>query len=91
MIDRQEIRVVEAAEVPRTTIAGGMFVPVPEGGMEPVGSRIIEVPENTERTEKINEFRKTLLQISLSRHHSRILDEFIFLNLRVLRALSGWS
>jgi cytochrome c553 len=48
---RQWIRVVEAAEVPRTTIAGGMFVPVPEGGVEPIGNRILEVPENTERTE----------------------------------------
>jgi cytochrome c553 len=45
------IRVVETNTVPRTSIAGGMFVPNPDGSTEPIGERIVEVPENLERTE----------------------------------------
>jgi cytochrome c553 len=44
------IRVVEAREVPKTKIAGSMHVPTNDG-MEPLGQRIIEMPENLERTE----------------------------------------
>jgi cytochrome c553 len=49
------IRVVEAATVPKTRIAGGMFL-VLEGaqaGKEPIGQRIIEEPEKTEETETL--------------------------------------
>ena len=42
---------VEANTVPRARIAGGMFVPVEGGGTEPIGKRILEMPENLERTE----------------------------------------
>lgn len=45
------IRVVEAATVPRTRVAGAMFVTLDEGGTEPIGSRIVEVPEDRGRTE----------------------------------------
>jgi cytochrome c553 len=45
------IRVVEATTVPRTRIAGGMFVPIENGGTEPLGNRILETPEHLERTE----------------------------------------
>jgi cytochrome c553 len=45
------IRVVETATVPKTRIAGGMFIAIEDGGTEPIGNRIIEVPENLERTE----------------------------------------
>ncbi len=45
------IRVVETATVPTTRIAGGMFIPLEDGMKEPIGNRIIEVPENLERTE----------------------------------------
>jgi cytochrome c553 len=45
------IRVVEAATVPKTRIAGGMFIALEDAGTEPIGNRIIEVPENLERTE----------------------------------------
>ena len=45
------IKVVEANTVPRARIAGGMFVPVEGGGTEPIGKRILEMPENLERTE----------------------------------------
>lgn len=44
------IRVVESKEVPRTRIAGSMHVPTNDG-TEPLGQRIIEMPENLERTE----------------------------------------
>jgi hypothetical protein len=44
--------VVETTAVPRTRIAAnGMFIPVGDGRTEPIGQRIIDVPENTERTE----------------------------------------
>lgn len=44
------IRVVEAKDVPKTKISGSMHVPTNDG-MEPLGQRIIEMPENLERTE----------------------------------------
>ncbi len=44
------IRVVESAEAPKTRIAGSMHVPTGDG-MEPLGQRIIEVPEDLARTE----------------------------------------
>jgi cytochrome c553 len=47
------IRVVETDMVPKTRIAGGMFLVLEgaEAGKEPIGQRIIEAPENTEQTE----------------------------------------
>jgi cytochrome c553 len=47
----QWIKVTEAAMVPKTRIAGGMFVPLAGGGTEPLGQRILEMPEHLERTE----------------------------------------
>jgi cytochrome c553 len=47
---RKWIRVVEAKDVPKTRIAGSMHVPTNDG-TEPLGQRIIEMPENLERTE----------------------------------------
>ena len=44
------IRVVETASVPKTRVAGSMHVPT-DDGMEPLGQRIIEVPEDLRRTE----------------------------------------
>jgi cytochrome c553 len=44
------IRVVESMQVPKTRIAGSMHVPTNEGG-EPLGRRIIEIPEDVQRTE----------------------------------------
>ena len=44
------IRVVESQEVPKTRIAGSMHVPTGEGA-EPLGQRIIEIPEDVSRTE----------------------------------------
>ena len=45
------IRVVETDSVPVTRISGGMLVLVDDGGKEPIGNRVIEAPENLERTE----------------------------------------
>mgnify|MGYP006279661001 FL=1 len=44
------IRVVEARDVPKSKISGSMHVPTNDGN-EPLGQRIIEMPENLERTE----------------------------------------
>jgi cytochrome c553 len=43
--------VVEATTVPKTRVQGSMLVPVAGGGMEPIGNRIIELPEDLPRTE----------------------------------------
>ena len=45
------IRVVETRTVPKTHVSGWMLVPSVPLETEPIGQRIIEVPENTERTE----------------------------------------
>lgn len=45
------IRVVESETVPRTKFGGFMLIPADGGGTEPIGNRIIETPENLERTE----------------------------------------
>jgi len=45
------IRVVEAATVPRTHVAGYMLVPDEGGVTEPIGQRIVETPENVAETE----------------------------------------
>jgi cytochrome c553 len=51
------IKVVEAATVPKTRIAGGMFLRLDGGDTEPIGDRIIEVPDDTERTETLRDPR----------------------------------
>jgi cytochrome c553 len=48
------IRVVEAVEVPKTRVAGFMLVPVDGGGTEPIGERVVEMPENLVQTELRN-------------------------------------
>lgn len=45
------IRVVETESVPKTRISGGMFLPIEGGGQEPLGQRIVEVPEDVESVE----------------------------------------
>src|SRR5205814_6778090 len=42
------IRVVETATVPKMVSRGGIWVPVEGGGSEPIGTRIVETPENAE-------------------------------------------
>jgi cytochrome c553 len=45
------IRVVETERVPRTTISAGMYLQIPDGGDEPIGNRIVEVPEDADAVE----------------------------------------
>ncbi len=52
------IKVIEAEMVPKTQYVGGgggLCLPLegPEAGMEPLGNRIIETPENVEQTEPL--------------------------------------
>ena len=51
------IKVVEAATVPKTRIAGGMFLRIEGNETEPIGDRIIETPENVEGTEVLRDAR----------------------------------
>ena len=45
------ITVKETATVPKTRISGNVFFPLPGSETEPIGSRIIETPEDAERFE----------------------------------------
>lgn len=45
------IRVVEADTVPKMRLSGNVFMPIADGGTEPVGHRIVETPEDPERFE----------------------------------------
>lgn len=45
------IRVIEADMVPKTRVGGWMLIEAEGGGTEAIGNRIIEMPENLERTE----------------------------------------
>jgi len=45
------IQVVERDKVPKTRTSVGMYMPIPGGGTEPLGQRIIEVPSDPEATE----------------------------------------
>lgn len=45
------IRVVETTQVPRTTVSLGLFLPVEGGATEPLGNRILEVPEDVHAVE----------------------------------------
>lgn len=48
---RQAAKVVEAATIPRVIGTGFSYAPAPEGGTEPLGRRIIEMPDDFERFE----------------------------------------
>ncbi len=51
------IKVVEADTVPKTRVAGGMFLKVEGNATEPIGNRIIEMPDDAERTEVLRDPR----------------------------------
>jgi len=51
------IKVVEAATVPKTRIAGGMFLRNEGSETEPIADRIIETPESVEGTEVLRDAR----------------------------------
>ena len=51
------VKVVETNSVPKTRIAGGMFLRLEGEVMEPLGGRIVETPENVEATEALRNSR----------------------------------
>jgi cytochrome c553 len=51
------IRVVETATVPKMVSRGGIWIPVEGGEKEPIGTRVVETPENPERTEILRDPR----------------------------------
>jgi cytochrome c553 len=51
------IKVVESSNVPKTRLAGGMFLPLPGNEQEPLGQRIVEMPVNAEATEQLRDPR----------------------------------
>ncbi len=51
------VRVVESATVPKVVSRGGIWIPVEGGEKEPIGVRIVETPENPERTEVLRDPR----------------------------------
>ena len=51
------IKVVETNTVPKTRIQGGLFLKLEGNETEPIGQRIIEVPDNTEHTELLRDPR----------------------------------
>jgi cytochrome c553 len=51
------IKVVESSTVPKTRIAGGMFLTLEGNEKEPLGQRIIETPEDAEGTEVLRDAR----------------------------------
>lgn len=48
---RRWIRVVEAETVPKTYVRSGQLIPAKGNESEALGTRIVEIPENPERTE----------------------------------------
>jgi cytochrome c553 len=53
----RRVRVLESALVPKTRIAGNLFLAVERTLSEPIGARIIEMPENEERAETLRDPR----------------------------------
>jgi cytochrome c553 len=51
------IRVIETNTVPKVESHGGIWVPIegPGAGKEPIGTRVVEVPENAEHTEALKD------------------------------------
>jgi cytochrome c553 len=51
------VKVVETATVPKMESRGGIWIPIEGGQKEPIGVRIVETPENPERTEILRDPR----------------------------------
>lgn len=47
------VKVVETDSVPKTTTSVGLFLPIAGADKEPIGQRILEVPEDVEAVEKL--------------------------------------
>jgi len=48
---KQWVRVVETDMVPKTRFSGWIHKVIDDGGMEPIGTRVVETPENLRQTE----------------------------------------
>jgi cytochrome c553 len=55
------IKVVETATVPKTRIAGGLFLKLDGNDTEPIGDRLIEVPVDSEATETLRNPRSPFI------------------------------
>jgi cytochrome c553 len=55
------VKVVETASVPKMESRGGIWIPVEGGQREPIGVRIIETPEDPERTEILRDPRSPFI------------------------------
>jgi cytochrome c553 len=51
------VRVVETNTVPKMASHGGIWVPTADDAKEPIGTRIVETPEDAERTEVLRDPR----------------------------------
>jgi len=51
---RRNVRVIESATVPQTIVSSWYLVPAPGGASEPIGERIIEVPEDAADCEHLD-------------------------------------
>jgi cytochrome c553 len=51
------VKVVETATVPKMVSRGGIWIPVDGSAKEPIGARIVETPDNPERTEVLRDPR----------------------------------
>ena len=51
------VRVVEASTIPKMESRGGIWIPLEGSGTEPLGMRLMETPENPERTEILRDPR----------------------------------
>jgi cytochrome c553 len=54
---RPRVKVIETALVPKTRIVGNLFLPTETERTEPIAGRIIEVPEDEERAERLRDPR----------------------------------
>ena len=61
------IKVVEADVVPKTRVQGGMFLRLEGSATEPIGRRIIETPDDAERTEVLRDPRSALHRLRAER------------------------
>ena len=63
------IRVVETNLVPKTRIAGNLFLATEEARTEPIAGRIIEVPENEEQAETLPQSALRVRRLRAGRQH----------------------
>lgn len=54
---RKRVDVVETALVPKTRITGNLFIALEEARTQPIADRLIEVPGDEERTERLRDSR----------------------------------